>query len=283
MKQDHVVKPYLRDAHCAMVVIEHLTGGARNIGLPAGRDAILIPLSNCEVSVHGENSPTTSQIGMLLFVPAEACRNTHIAVRHGLVMMSIHPRLRHTVEAAHTASGSQLPQSVFQLSDAQHITPLLPLMHRCVTSDNPGAVLTLETLGLLLLNEVLIAHTSMVQAHRSRRATGIQPRHLRRIDHFIAENIEGPIRIDELAGLVGLTRTRFMRCFKRAAGISCLRYIHLKRLELTIRLLEEGEESFVQVALAAGFSSQSHFNNLFKRQYGVTPSEFVRRRRNKRC
>jgi AraC-like DNA-binding protein len=54
-------------------------------------------------------------------------------------------------------------------------------------------------------------------------------------------------------------------------------YVRTLRLEGAIRDLEESEASLAAIALANGFSDQSHFSNAFRRHTGVTPSEYRRR------
>ncbi|HEY6965541.1 MAG TPA: AraC family transcriptional regulator, partial [Erythrobacter sp.] len=109
-----------------------------------------------------------------------------------------------------------------------------------------------------------------------RRRAGLQPRHLAAIDHFIDSHIEGTLRIDDLAGLAGLSRFHFLRCFKRATGSSPLQSILARRVEHAASLLAAHEASIAEVAYAAGFSSQSHLNATFKRHVGMTPGAYRR-------
>ena len=104
----------------------------------------------------------------------------------------------------------------------------------------------------------------------------LQPHHLAAIDRYIESNIENVLRIDDLAAQVGLSRYHFLRCFKRATGSSPLQYVLARRVEHARQLLSRSEESIAAVAYAAGFSSQSHLNAMFKRHFGVTPGAFVR-------
>lgn len=109
-----------------------------------------------------------------------------------------------------------------------------------------------------------------------RRRAGLQPRHLAAIDHFIDSHIEGTLRIDDLAGLAGLSRFHFLRCFKRATGSSPLQYVLARRVAHAQTLLATREGSIADVAYAAGFSSQSHLNAMFKRHVGMTPGAYRR-------
>ncbi|WP_285712929.1 helix-turn-helix transcriptional regulator [Erythrobacter oryzae] len=108
------------------------------------------------------------------------------------------------------------------------------------------------------------------------RGARLQPHHIAAIDRYIDRNIEHVVRIDDLAAQVGLSRFHFLRCFKRATGSSPLQYVLARRVEHARQLLARSDESIAAVAYAAGFSSQSHLNAMFKRHFGVTPGAFVR-------
>jgi AraC family transcriptional regulator len=161
------------------------------------------------------------------------------------------------------------------------VRTLVPLLRRFAAAQGPGAALALRALAEVVLHEIAAASHTAPTAHAPRPAASarLQPRHLQRIDRFIDQNIEGVLRIDDLAALVGLSRYHFLRCFKRATGLSPLQYVLAKRVERARRLLAESGESIAAIAYATGFSSQSHLNAMFKRHFGITPGAFLKSRR----
>ncbi|MDE6767243.1 MAG: helix-turn-helix transcriptional regulator, partial [Eubacterium sp.] len=62
--------------------------------------------------------------------------------------------------------------------------------------------------------------------------------------------------------------------FKTEIGENLSNYILKTKLELSKTLLLEGLDN-AQISNALGFSSQSHFISVFKRQYGITPKKFI--------
>lgn len=64
------------------------------------------------------------------------------------------------------------------------------------------------------------------------------------------------------------------RCFKKYTGKTPVEWINQQRLIYSARLLNETEQSVLNIALECGFNNLSHFNHLFKTFYGVTPSAY---------
>jgi AraC-like DNA-binding protein len=91
---------------------------------------------------------------------------------------------------------------------------------------------------------------------------------------YLNEHYAQDISLDELAALFGLTPFQMIRCFNRTVGLPPHTYLTQIRLWASCRLLRQGQ-SFVEVALGAGFYDQSAFNKHFKRAYGITPRQFL--------
>ena len=95
------------------------------------------------------------------------------------------------------------------------------------------------------------------------------------IDRHIAEHIEEPISIDELADVVHLSKYYFVRRFKELTGVTAHTYLINRRLIRACELLKEGEE-VMNVYSMVGFSDYSVFLRNFRRTYGVSPREYWR-------
>lgn len=275
---------------CAMVTAHELAGPAQRFVLPAGRDAILMPLGPSTLSAFPGIAPTRASLGTVLFIPAGTCISAGFDDRHSACLLLLDPELCGLVGAALAPCAVQVPGTAFLMHGAHPVRALVPLIRRFGASDGePGAALALRALAELLLHEIALGHAAAhpaaaIRAHLRRpgrppRAERIQPHHLAAIDSFIDRNIENVLRIDDLAAQVGLSRYHFLRCFKRATGSSPLQYVLARRVEHARQLLAQSEESIAAVAYAAGFSSQSHLNAMFKRHFGITPGAFVRAHR----
>jgi AraC family transcriptional regulator len=101
---------------------------------------------------------------------------------------------------------------------------------------------------------------------------------LRQITDWMAEHIAEEFNLDRLAAQVGLSKFHFDRLFKSAMGVSPSRYHINLRLDAARRLLRETKKSVVTVALDVGYTNPSHFAQLFRRETGLSPSDYRRQR-----
>jgi AraC family transcriptional regulator len=101
---------------------------------------------------------------------------------------------------------------------------------------------------------------------------------LRQITDWMAENLAGEFNLDRLAARAGLSKFYFNRLFKNALGVSPLHYHMNLRMDAAKRLLRETKKSVVEIALDVGYANPSHFAQLFKRETGLSPSDYRQQR-----
>jgi len=95
-----------------------------------------------------------------------------------------------------------------------------------------------------------------------------------KIDMFIESRIDEKILLREMARAVGMSESTLTRLFRRKLGVAPGQYLIEKRIHKSKTLLIEKDWTIGGVAVAVGFSSQGHFDLLFKRHTGITPKEF---------
>jgi AraC-like DNA-binding protein len=88
---------------------------------------------------------------------------------------------------------------------------------------------------------------------------------------YIHNNLETGMSLQEVADAAGLSVGHFAHLFKACLGETPHQYVIRQRVERARRLLEQGDLSLAEVALAVGFYDQAHFTNNFKRLTGMTP------------
>ena len=97
-----------------------------------------------------------------------------------------------------------------------------------------------------------------------------------RIMKCINENITDPdFNVEKLTEQVGISRAQLHRKMKEITGISAGDFIRNLRLEQAARLIKERKINVTQVAYAVGFNNQTHFSTVFKKHYGMTPTEYA--------
>jgi len=96
---------------------------------------------------------------------------------------------------------------------------------------------------------------------------------LRRVLDCIEANLEGELRIEQLAREAGLSLFHFVRVFSAAFHVTPHQYVQARRAARAKSLLAR-RVAPSEAAAAAGLSDQSHLNRWFKRAYGVTPAQY---------
>jgi AraC family transcriptional regulator len=101
---------------------------------------------------------------------------------------------------------------------------------------------------------------------------------LRQITDWMAQNLAEEFTLDQLAAQAGLSKFYFNRLFKSAMGVSPSRYHMTLRMDEAKRLLRETSSNVVTVGLEVGYANPSHFAQLFRRETGLSPSDYRRQR-----
>lgn len=97
------------------------------------------------------------------------------------------------------------------------------------------------------------------------------------IDLLLEHHAE-PLRIDDIAQAVGLSRATLCRYFRRYTGRSVVAFLNEARIDHAKRRLLESSDAVSQIALDVGFDNLSNFNRQFRRAVGASPREFRRQR-----
>jgi AraC family transcriptional regulator len=95
---------------------------------------------------------------------------------------------------------------------------------------------------------------------------------------FMESRFRGEVSLDELSMVAGISRYHFAHVFAKATGQSAMRYMRGRRLTEAARMLANGGNDILTVALDFGYGSHEAFTRAFGDQFGVTP-ESVRARR----
>ncbi len=91
---------------------------------------------------------------------------------------------------------------------------------------------------------------------------------------YIDANLGMPLDIDSLARQAHLSRSAFLRRFRRACGLSPHQYVTARRVATAQALLTRPGLDLAFVAYELGFASQSHFTAVFRQATGITPLQF---------
>lgn len=100
---------------------------------------------------------------------------------------------------------------------------------------------------------------------------GVRHPKLSQVIRMMEQNIEEPISPSILAQEVGMSTRQLERLFRRYLNRSPKRYYMELRLQKARNLLLQTDMSVINVALACGFASPSHFSKCYRAHYDTTP------------
>ncbi|HXX08332.1 MAG TPA: AraC family transcriptional regulator [Pseudolabrys sp.] len=98
----------------------------------------------------------------------------------------------------------------------------------------------------------------------------------RRAKDLIASNLSGNLSLAALATECGLSTSRFNKAFRKSVGMPPHRWLVQQRIALAKTLLRNGSMKLTDVALACGFSDQSHFTRCFSACAHMSPGQWRR-------
>jgi AraC family transcriptional regulator len=106
---------------------------------------------------------------------------------------------------------------------------------------------------------------------------GLAPWQLARVDGHIERRLASRLTNAGLASLVRLSEDHFARAFKVSIGCSPHAYVVARRIERAKSLMTGTNLPLSQIAVAAGFSDQSHLSRCFRDTVGAAPASWRRR------
>jgi AraC-like DNA-binding protein len=109
---------------------------------------------------------------------------------------------------------------------------------------------------------------------------GLAPWQVRLLKTHMEENLGGTIYCEDLARLVRLSVSHFMRAFKESFGCAPHAFLIRRRMERAQGLMLTTDEALGQIALTCGLADQSHLTRLFQKWVGESPAAWRRARMN---
>lgn len=118
-----------------------------------------------------------------------------------------------------------------------------------------------------------VAYTFAAQVRNARTPLTSNDRILKAI-RYIQQNTNQHLSVSDVADYVGYSQSYFSTYFKNELGFSVSAFIMRCRLEEARELLQYTDKPLHVISNYLCFSSQSHFQTAFRKQYGVTPLEY---------
>lgn len=155
--------------------------------------------------------------------------------------------------------------------------PVVPLLAKFLIPmlERPRDV---DTLSLDHVAVSVMAYVARAYGHKTapaRKPVGVlAPWQLRTAEELLSANLDGRITLAEIAAACHLPTAHFARSFTRSTGLTPQRWLLARRADVAKKLLRETKISLSEVAVACGFSDQSHLTRVFLRCVGITPGAY---------
>jgi AraC-like DNA-binding protein len=144
------------------------------------------------------------------------------------------------------------------------------------------APITARLFGEFVTNALLLHQPHNYSERLRRLARPVAPRDVKRAIDYIEANLDAAIGLPEIVGASGVPGRTLIQHFRDFKGTSPMRYLRAARYQKVRDALSlaEPEQSITEVASNWGFTHMGRFSHEYRRRFGESPSETLRRRRN---
>jgi AraC family transcriptional regulator len=129
----------------------------------------------------------------------------------------------------------------------------------------------LRDASTLLVSETNVSRGDARASYTQFRMGGLAAWQAKRTLDYIEANLAAKVGIEEMADVVTLSKSHFSRAFKCSLGSSPMAFVVARRVERAKLMMTSTRERLTDIALACGFSDQSHLNRHFRRVVGTSP------------
>jgi AraC-like DNA-binding protein/ligand-binding sensor protein len=128
--------------------------------------------------------------------------------------------------------------------------------------------------SVLRLLEIFAGHLAIAAEQIAMRQMHAEPPLVSRAREIIEQRSGEELPLTEIARCVHASTFHFCKTFKRATGMTFTQYLSVVRIAKAKRLLSNPQARISEVAFEAGFASITHFNRMFRRVAGQSPTDF---------
>jgi AraC-like DNA-binding protein len=161
---------------------------------------------------------------------------------------------------------------------AQWLTSSIRFSLTEAAGQRAGAGTVLAKLSELMFVEAIRRHIESLPPEQTGWLAGLRDRFVGKTLALIHSKPAHPWTVEELAGVVGLSRSALADRFTDLVGQPPMQYLTRWRLQLAANLLRSGARNIASVAADVGYDSEAAFSRAFKREMGTTPAVWRRGR-----
>ena len=155
------------------------------------------------------------------------------------------------------------------------------VLFQALRDDPYLSMLEVEVCAIDIVEAALASALQFRPGRRKRRRNAAAARAPAIVDAtraILAHEYASPLRISDIAGRVHCSPGYLSRLFRSTTGFSLHDYQQQLRLRVSLGLLIDAQRDLSGLAVQLGYANHSHFTSTFRRQFGITPTQFARRR-----
>jgi AraC family transcriptional regulator len=210
--------------------------------------------------------------GGIAIVPCNSATDITVDNPHNIRLLGFKPeKLNGWVEA--DPSSIDLGHLHASSLQSPFVHQLLDRIWDAGSADTPVTALYADA-ALLMLWAELRKEAAAPMAALAR--GGLAPWQVRRCTEYLKDQCSDNVGLESLANLVGLSPYHFARAFKQSTGMPPHRYQLNLRIARAKVLLENTDAPVTEVAFDVGYESSQALARLFRREMGLSPSEYRR-------
>lgn len=128
-----------------------------------------------------------------------------------------------------------------------------------------------DMISLFFKQLLIVVNRFLIEEKKSN--TEIQNK-IEKATHYFNEHYNEEINIDDFAASINMSTCYFIRCFRQIVRVSPLQYILSLRMSNAKNLLGNTTYNINEIAQIVGYENQLYFSRLFRKNVGVSPSEY---------
>lgn len=95
--------------------------------------------------------------------------------------------------------------------------------------------------------------------------------------NYITTYYSHNVKISEIADTIGLNRKYLAKIFKKSTGITMSEFLFDVRMRMASAAISDGEKNVTKIANMVGFEDPLFFSRQFKKRYGLSPRDFIKK------
>ncbi|SOE95717.1 transcriptional regulator, AraC family [Burkholderia sp. D7] len=153
-----------------------------------------------------------------------------------------------------------------------HLAQVLALTLDCQSEASP---LFVEQLGVTIGTHLIDRYGNAL-AQSNRKSPRLSSLHETRAKDMLLAKAQGNVSLGEIASACNLSRSYFIRAFRETTHRTPHQWLLERRIDRARELLRHSDSSLADIAIACGFSDQSHFTRTFSQLVGTPPGAWRR-------